>query len=232
MPEVDIGALRAVGERLNLLDIKYAFTGGSVVNLLLDDPEESPARPTKDVDVIVELVAGERYSRIEERLRGEGFKHDASEGAPMCRWRLGKLVVDVMPTDGSLLGLNTQWLKEALETAYEIEYAHTRLRVVSPVALLATKYLTFTERGEGDYYASHDLEDFITVVDGRAEIVAEIDATRTDLRSYLIAAFRALVEDEDFQDALPGFLRPDATSQARLPILRRKLEGVANLACS
>lgn len=105
------------------------------------------------------------------------------------------------------------------------------MRVVSPVALLATKYLTFTERGGGDYYASHDLEDFITVVDGRSEIVAEIDATRADLRSYLIAAFRALVEDDDFQDALSGFLRPDTTSQARLPLLRRKLEGVASLAC-
>jgi hypothetical protein len=26
-----------------------------------------------------------------------------------------------------------------------------------------------------DYYGSHDLEDFITVIDGRAEIVAEVD---------------------------------------------------------
>lgn len=58
MPEVDIGALRAVADHLNPLGLKYAFTGGSVVNLLLDDPNFAPARPTKDVDVIVELLSG------------------------------------------------------------------------------------------------------------------------------------------------------------------------------
>lgn len=100
---------------------------------------------------------------------------------------------------------------------------------MSPVGLLVTKYLTFSERGEGDYYASHDLEDFLTVVDGRSRIVEEIDKSRSDLRAYLIEGFRALLAEEEFQDALPGYLPPDSASQARLPILRSKLDGVAGL---
>ena len=229
MPEVDIGALRAVASRLDAAKLNYAFTGGSVVNLLLDNPDETPARPTTDVDVIVELLAGERYSGVEAVLRESGFSHDDSEGAPICRWRLGKLVVDIMPTAGELIGLNTKWFQEALETAEVVEYAHERLRIVSPVGLLVTKYLTFSERGEGDYYASHDLEDFLTVADGRSRIVEEIDESRSDLRAYLVQGVRALLAEDDFQDALPGYLPPDSASQARLPILRSKLDGVAGL---
>jgi hypothetical protein len=229
MPEVDIGALRVVATHLDAAGLNYAFTGGSVVNLLLDAPDLSPARPTKDVDVIVELVSGRRYSDVEEVLRKGGFNHDDSEGAPICRWRLGLLVVDIMPTDGGLIGLNTKWFREALETAKIVEYAHERLRVVSPIGLLVTKYLTFTERGEGDYYASHDLEDFLTVVDGRSHIVEEIGQARSDLRAYLVLACRALSAEGEFIEALPGYLPPDSASQARLPILLRKLEGICSL---
>lgn len=85
MAEIKIGALRAVSERLEMLGIKYAFTGGSVVNLLLDEPELSPARPTDDVDVILELLSELRHSDLEGKLRSIGFDHDMSEGAPKCR---------------------------------------------------------------------------------------------------------------------------------------------------
>lgn len=95
MPQPNIGALRAVADRLDNLGLRYAFVGGSIVNLLLDHPELSPARPTDDVDVIVEVVTSERYSDVEARLRGLGFNHDDRQGAPRCRWVLGNLTVDI-----------------------------------------------------------------------------------------------------------------------------------------
>jgi hypothetical protein len=76
MPPLNIGALRAVAARLDPTGLKYACTGGSIVNLLIDNPEFSPARPTDDVDVIVELVSTARYSDIEATLRQHGFEHD------------------------------------------------------------------------------------------------------------------------------------------------------------
>jgi predicted nucleotidyltransferase len=97
------------------------------------------------------------------------------QGAPKCRWILGDLTVDIMPTDGAGLGLNTAWFAEALATATLQTVAHSEFRIVSPVAFFATKYTAFLDRGDHDYYGSHDLEDFMTVVDGRASIVAEID---------------------------------------------------------
>ena len=225
MPQLNIGALRAVAKHLDPIGINYAFTGGAVVNLLLDDPELGPARPTDDVDVIVEVVSDRDYAAVEESLRRAGFDH-ATVG-PLCRWRLGKLVIDVMPTSGELYGLNTQWFAEALQTAETVEYAHTTLRIVSPVGFLATKYLTFTERGKGDFFGSHDLEDFIAVIDGRDRIVEEINLSRRDFRDYLVNGVRSLLAEPDFREALPGFLSSDSASQSRLPLLRKKLEGIS-----
>lgn len=229
MPTPNLGALRAVADRLDGLGLSYAFVGGSIVNLLLDDPSFAPARPTDDVDVILGVVTAERYSNLEVRIRALGFEHDMREGAPRCRWVLGRLSVDIMPTEGADLGLNTAWFKEALASATELEFAHTRLKLVSPAAFLATKYVAFIDRGSGDYYASHDLEDFITVVDGRESIVADVDRVAPALRQYLITAVQELLAAPAFDEALPGQIPPDQASQRRLPKLRAKLRAIARL---
>lgn len=229
MPTPNLRALRAVADRLDELNLNYAFVGGSIVNLLLDDPDFLPARPTDDVDVVLEVLTTERYSAVEERIRGLGFEHDTREGAPLCRWVLGHLTVDIMPTNGAHLGLNTTWFKEALSTATEQEIAHTRLKLVSAAGFLATKYIAFLDRGKSDYYASQDLEDFVTVVDGRETIVTDIDKAPEGMRRFLIDAACTLTRTAEFDEALPGQLPPDSASQQRLSKLRKKLREIAAL---
>lgn len=230
MPLPNIGAMRAVAERLDGLGLKYAFVGGSIVNLLLDYPELAPVRPTDDVDVILETVTSQRYSDVEVKLRGLGFDHDMREKAPKCRWVLGGLTVDIMPTDGAHLGLRTAWFKEALTTAAAKTVAHTSLNLISPVAFLAIKHAAFVDRGHGDYYGSPDLEDFIAVVDGRQGIVEEVDQALAELRQCVIDSVRGLLAVPSFDEALPGHLPVDTASQQRLPTLRQKLRGIAALA--
>jgi predicted nucleotidyltransferase len=229
MSPLNLAALRAVADRLDRLQLDYVFVGGAVVNLLLDDAGFSPARPTEDIDVIIAVVTTKPYSEIEARLRALGFDHDMRTGAPLCRWGLGSLVVDIMPTEGKFLGLNTAWFKEALETATEREFGPIRLRVVSPVAFLATKYVAFLDRGGDDFYDSPDLEDMLTVIDGRGNIVEEVNNAPVALRGYLAEAARKLMANPDFLDALAGYLPADRASQQRLPLLRNKLVAIAAL---
>src|SRR5271165_61989 len=107
-----------------------------------------------------------------------------------------------MPTEGEALGFNTTWFKEALATATEREFAHTQLRLISPVAFLATKHVAFADRGAGDYYASHDLEDFITVIDGRENIIDEVNNAPKELRGYVIESIHCLMVVTAFAEAL------------------------------
>lgn len=218
-----------MADRLDGLGLDYAFVGGAIVNLLLDNPEFAPVRPTDDVDVILGVVTAGRYSAVEQKIRALGFSHDMRPSAPLCRWVLGNLTVDIMPTEGGNLGLNTAWFKEALATATEQVFVRTRVQLVSPVAFLVIKYVAFLDRGRSDFYASQDMEDFVTVIDGRDNIVAEVDATPAGLRGYLIGAVRTLVATRAFDEALSAHLPSDEGSQMRLPRLRRKLREVAAL---
>lgn len=229
MPD-PISAMRAVADRLDPAGWNYAFVGGAIVNLLLDDPAFAPARVTDDVDLILGIAAHVRYSTVEEQMRAMKFDHDMSENAPQCRWLLDKLKVDVMPTDGSALGLNTHLFAEALTTvAEQTVRADIKLKLVSPAAFIALKLVAFADRGKKDYHGSHDLEDLLTVMDGRAAIVAEVDATVPALRTYIRDSLRSLNEVRDFQDSLAGVLPSDDASQARLPLLHRKLQEIAAL---
>lgn len=221
--------LAKVAQRLDLLGLNYAFVGGSIVEFLLDRPDLTLVRPTDDLDIIVEIMAHRRYSDLEVLLRGAGFLHDMTERAPRCRWRLDELIVDVMPTDDALLGLNTAWFAEALVTARPQRILGVSIPLISAVAFLATKLAAFADRGNGDYYGSHDLEDIITVIDGRATIVSEIAEAAPDLRAYVVGWMKALGSDSAFQEALAGHLPSDTASQARLPMLRKRLGLIAAL---
>ena len=64
----------------------------------------------------------------------------------------------------------------------------------------------FRGRGNMDYQASHDLEDFVAVIEGRETILAEIAGSPRDLRDYLAEAARALLSEPRFLDVLPGFV--------------------------
>jgi hypothetical protein len=80
-----------------------------------------------------------------------------------------------------------------------------------------------------NYYASQDLEDFVTVVDGRENIVVDVDQAPVEMRRFLIDAARTLTSTAEFDEALPGQLPPDSASQQRLPKLRKKFREIAAL---
>jgi hypothetical protein len=103
------------------------------------------------------------------------------------------------------------------------------IRLITAPVFLATKIEAFKGRGHGDFLASHDLEDIITVVDGRAALLEEIQACSSDLQVYLGAEFTALMANDSFLDALPGHLPGDRGSQQRLGSLIVKLRKLAGL---
>jgi hypothetical protein len=55
------------------------------------------------------------------------------------------------------------------------------VNIIHPVYYLATKTEAFRNRGKGDFRASHDFEDIIALVNGRAELIAEIKSARQDV---------------------------------------------------
>jgi len=156
-----------------------------------------------------------------------GLNEDHSEDAPTCRWRYQDLIIDVMPTDERVLGFSNRWYAPAISSAGYMDIAGLRIRLITPTYFLATKLEAFRGRGNDDYSGSHDLEDVITMIDGRPEIVDEVRNAPSGVRSYIASETRHLLGTRAFVDALPGFLLPDSASQGRYPLLRERLDALA-----
>lgn len=226
--ETNLAMVRHVASRLGELRERMVFLGGAATALLITDPATPDVRVTTDVDVIFEVASRVEYYRLAEQLRARGFIEDIEEGVPMCRWRVDGIAVDVMPTDTDILGFSNQWYSRALQTATDSEIAEgMRIRVVTAPYFLATKIDAFASRSNGDFMASHDMEDMVTLLDGRPEIVAEIRAAPADLKEFLAQTFRDFLQKRDFLDSLSGHLLPDSASQRRIPLLMEKIRAVA-----
>jgi predicted nucleotidyltransferase len=204
---------------------RIVFVGGAVVDLLVTDPASGRPRATKDVDVAVLEVAA--YADLCELLRSLDFAEDVSEDAPMCRWIFDGIKVDVVPCAPGPWGETNRWFPEAAATAtvQELEPGRTA-RVIDAPCFLATKLEAFASRGAGDFLASHDIEDVITVVDGRPEIVEEVRAASAAVRDYLVAEVERLLALAAFRDAIPGHLPGDAASQARAEVVEERLRAM------
>jgi hypothetical protein len=227
MPNSNIELLKEVAKRLGPLLNEVVFVGGCTTGLFITDEAAADVRPTFDVDAIAEIRSYADYATFSERLRSLGFREDISKGAPLCRWLIDDMKLDVMPIEGKILGFTNRWYGAAMDAAQEIELEPgLRIRVVTAPYFIATKLEAFRGRGRGDYASSHDLEDLLAVVDGRNEIVEEI-ADVGNLRTYIADQFRTLLETPAFIDSLPSYLLPDAGSQGRLSILLSRVKEIS-----
>ena len=77
--------------------------------------------------------------------------------------------------------------------------------------------------------ASHDMEDIITILDGRPEIVSEVRDSSDDLKDFLSRTFRTLLANDEFIESIPGHLSPDRASQSRLPLLIKRVGEIAEV---
>lgn len=220
--------LENVAQRLGALCNACVFVGGATVPLFLTDAMAPVPRATKDVDIIVELTTRAAYYSFADKLRVLGFREDVGANI-LCRWTIDDLVVDVMPTEPEILGFSNRWYHAAMATAQPCLLTEDlQIRLVTAPYFIATKMEAFAGRGHGDFLFSNDIEDIVTLLDGRAELAAEIKGAEPELQVFLSEQFRQWLQNDDFLDALSGHLLPDAASQGRLPLIRHRIQNIAS----
>jgi hypothetical protein len=83
---------------------------------------------------------------------------------------VGESVAGLLLTDPVAEGIRATnpWYPEAVKTSTRVRLSdRVEVRVISGPTFVATKLEAFISRGGGDILSSHDLEDILTVVDGR-----------------------------------------------------------------
>jgi hypothetical protein len=162
-------------------------------------------------------------------LRKLGFNNDIRDGAPICRYTHDTLTLDVMPTEATL-GFANPWSPHAHRTSVEYvissaDVAPVTIRVISAASFIATKLVSYRDRGQRDPY-HRDLEDIIVVVDGRATLFDELTHEPAELRKYVRNEITTLLAN-DLEQHIPSHLSPDAASQARFPIVVSRLRRIS-----
>jgi len=186
---------------------KMTFVGGCTTGLLLtDEYTKEQVRYTDDVDLIVHAMGYLGFHSLQKELQDHGFSigiPESGETQPICAMRLGNLRVDFMPEDEDVLGFTNKWYKAAMQTA--TPYSLTRevtIRLITPVYFLATKLEAFKGRGNDDVLGSRDIEDILQLLDGRAELVGEVQSAESGVLNFIAIELSALLQDRNFEYAV------------------------------
>lgn len=211
-----------------LLD-RLVFLGGGTTDLFITDPAAPNIRATKDVDVIAEITHFGEYAQLGEALRKLGFHEPSEKEAQICRWQMGDLLVDVMPTDEKILGFGNRWYAEAAENSVQMTLPNGHvIRHVTAPYFLGTKLEAFESRGKKDFFVSHDFEDLVAVTDGRRELLEELRNSPVPLRTYVAGRMREYIGDPVLLDALPGVILDPGSERAG--IVFQRMQAIAGLA--
>ena len=103
--------------------------------------------------------------------------------------------------------------------------APVTMRVISASSFVATKLVSYLDRGRGDPY-HRDLEDIIVVVDGRSSLFDELKRESIELRRYVQNEIARLLAN-GLEQHIPVHLSPDAANQARFSIVLGRLRRIA-----
>lgn len=221
-------AILKLDARLKGVPFDFAFLGGSLLTLLITDKTVDAIRVTKDVDVMMNIRTRKEYHEADSELEKRGFRHDTREGAPICRWVMDDLTVDMLPIREDVLGWRSRWFEDALVHADTIRLGNRSVRVVSAPYFVALKLEAFEERGNMDFITSTDFEDVICLFNGRFGIVDEIMACG-ELRESLSLKFKGYLTHPELEDAVEGFLQTESNPDSRKKQIMNAFKAIASL---
>ena len=210
-----ISEIQKIAIALEELKDQVVFVGGSVVPLYIENPAVSEFRPTKDIDCIIRIQSRVIYYDLEKILRNKGFKNSTNNNDPICRWIYDESLVDVMPTDESILGFANKWHGEGFNEAEDIEIITGLCIKILPLSFfIAAKIEAHNSRAE-DLRISEDFEDIITILDGQIDLVDFGRDFPNDVREYIRSQFGVFLQRKEFSESVYAHIQPGLEKKDR-----------------
>lgn len=224
--------LQEIAKALGPLNQRVVFVGGATTALYITDSGAPDPTPSDDVDFIVEITSLGQFHEFENDLRKRGFKEFVLAGrSVICRKIYGSITVDVMPSDGSILGFSNDWYPEGIKHKTLARLPDEQeIFIFTLPYFLASKLQAFNARGKSDIRQSQDMEDILAVIDGNLNAEALVKGAPETVRAYLGMEFRTLLVARNIlEEAAEGFLRAAGEPLDRVHRVIRVIEELSNI---
>ena len=149
-----------------------------------------------------------------------------ADNTPPFRWFWNRLQLDLVPVDAHVLGFANRWYRPGFAAAVSTALGGgVSLRHLDAPHFLATKFEAYNDRGGRDIHLSHDLDDIVTVIDGRAELAHELEQADAAVRVHVVAQMQVLLAHTELPNALPGIV----AQPIRAGVVLERLQRIASL---
>ena len=223
---INIEIIKRVANALDELNREVVYVGGTVVSLYVNDPAAEDVRPTKDIDIFLEIASLAELEKTRQLLKAKGFIQSAEDDI-ICRFRYDDIKVDVMSTKEIGWAPANPWFATGLDHLIYFNIDNIQIRMLSLPFFLASKFSAFENRGKTDPRTSHDFEDIVYILDNRLDLVTEISQAPEKVLRYLSNHFNEILNSNVLQEAVIGNLYYE-TQQERLDIILNKLKQIIN----
>lgn len=168
---INLKVVEKVATALEELNNEVIYVGGAVVSLYVTDEGAEQPRPTKDIDISVQVSTYTQMDELREKLAAKKIYPAPSEKI-LYRYYYEDVTIDFIPYEETPLGPTNSWLKPGFRKAYPISIGTVEIKILPVSLFLATKWEAYKSRGS-DPRTSPDFEDIIYILDNNKNIVED-----------------------------------------------------------
>lgn len=224
--QINRAVTRKIALALGPINGRVVFVGGAVVSLYIDDPSADDVRPTKDLDLTIEIANLGELESLREALVARGFVQSALDSV-VCRFRYDDILVDVMATEPIGWAPGNRWFEKGFGQAFTYDLDGLEIRLLPLPYFLATKFDAFFDRGINDLFASHDYEDIVYLFNHISDISEQVLNAEELVKNYLMECASKIIESRRLKEAIIGNLFHEGQDES-FNLIIKKLSGIAH----
>jgi len=223
--QINRAVTRKIAKALDRLNEKVVYVGWAVVSLYIDDLSADGVRPTKDLDLTMEIASLGELESLREALIERGFVQSAMDSV-VCRFRYDDVLVDVMATVPIGWAPGNRWFERGIDLAFTYDLDDLKIRLLPLPYFLAAKFDAFFDRGIQDQFASHDFEDIVYLFNYSSDKSEQVLNSRREVKSYLMGCASKIIESRSLKEAIVGSLYYEGQDES-FNLIIKKLTNIA-----
>ncbi len=223
---INLKVVEKVALALEELNDEVIYVGGAVVSLYVTDKGAEQPRPTKDIDISVQVSSYAQMNKLQESLASKKIFPAPTENV-MYRYTYEDVLIDFIPFEETPLGPTNKWLKPGFKKAYPITIGKAKIKILPVSMFLATKWEAYKNRG-GDPRMSHDFEDIIYIIDNNLNLIDDVVNADKDVQTFLKEMSNEILSHSSLYEIIECHINP-FTAVERRDLIIDKLEQIKKL---